>query len=286
TTGLWEFWHVESGERPTYDEGDGEWRPAEASGLVFVLIPGGEFAMGAAAGDLTVPAAAAEYETPARSVRLSPFLMSKFEVTQGQWIRATGRNPSQYPPLRPGEARNVAPEEIVGWTNPVENVTWTDVARVVRRWGVDLPTEARWEAACRAAGGDAPWHSGHRLEDLAAVANFGGAEWENPGSTGRRGDGRLLHAPVGTLQPNAFGLYDMHGNVAEWCADDAVFKAADARLRAGDGRNLGPFKAGRRVARGGGCRSNASACRATARAFGHEGLATFDIGFRPAADLH
>jgi formylglycine-generating enzyme required for sulfatase activity len=111
----------------------------------------------------------------------------------------------------------------------VEQVSWLDCQRELGRLGLELPSEAQWEYACRAGTGTV-WSPGDTLDGLVGFANiadegardvwFGGWFFE-PGFF----DGWDVHCPVGTLLPNAFGLHEMHGNVLEWCADgfDAGF---------------------------------------------------------------
>ena len=135
-------------------------------------------------------------EGPVHSVTIDPFYMGKYEVTEGQWQRVMGDNPSYFkghPYL------------------PVENVSWNDVQKFIKRLdektGIRfrLPTEAEWEYACR-AGSDAPFCCGTDNKTLAEYA------WFSMNSGGE------THV-VGTRYPNKWGLYDMHGNVNEWVAD-------------------------------------------------------------------
>jgi formylglycine-generating enzyme required for sulfatase activity len=150
----------------------------------FVSIPAGEFMMGATNGKPD--------EKPVHRVRLSqPFEMGKYEVTQAVWEALMGSNPSEFR----------------GANLPVENVSWLDAQEFIEKLNARnddyiyrLPTEAEWEYACRAGS------SGNYAGKLDQVA------WYDDDS------GNTTH-PVGKKQPNAWGLYDMHGNVFEWCQD-------------------------------------------------------------------
>jgi formylglycine-generating enzyme required for sulfatase activity len=135
------------------------------------------------------------------SVFLDAFFISKFEMTQGQWERVELSNPSDYSAK---DANDDAPR------HPVEHVTWQQANRWMERLGLRLPTEAQWEYACR-AGTSTRYSTGQEPDTLVGRANIAKPRsdldhWEK-------------HAPVGMFPPNAFGLHDVHGNVAEWCLD-------------------------------------------------------------------
>jgi len=158
--------------------------------LEFVRVEPGSFIMGS---DLEIGDAD---ETPAHRVTLTrPFYIGKYEVTQEQWLRIMGKNPSAFK----------------GAQQPVESVSWNDcqefLARVTRKTGrkISLPTEAQWEYACRAGAGTR-WNFGDRADAMGEYA------WI------RQNSGGTTH-PVGQKKPNAFGIYDLYGNVAEWCTD-------------------------------------------------------------------
>ena len=114
------------------------------------------------------------------------FWMGKYEVTQAQWKSVMGNNPSGHR----GDAL------------PVEYVTWDDCQQFCRKAGLSLPTEAQWEYACR-AGSRGPYAGTGNLDDMGWYLDNSGVQTH----------------PVGTKHPNSWGIYDMHGNVAEWCAD-------------------------------------------------------------------
>jgi hypothetical protein len=156
--------------------------------MELVLIPAGEFLMGCEDGR--------DNEKPVHKVIISkPFYMGKYEVTQEQYEKVMGTNPSDFK----------------GAKNPVDTVSWDDAQEFCNRlskktdYPITLPTEAQWEYACR-AGTTTQWHSGdeeYLLDDYAWYGWLGGY-----GSN-----------PSGRKRPNSFGLYDMHGNVWEWCSD-------------------------------------------------------------------
>jgi formylglycine-generating enzyme required for sulfatase activity len=197
---------------------------------------------------------APENEKTAHPVLLSkPFYMGKYTVTQEQYQAVIGQNPSEFR----------------GAKNPVETVSWNDAVKfcekVKLKSGVEtgLPTEAQWEYACR-AGTTTQFYSGDSYSDLDGVAWHG----SNCGGT--------TH-PVGKKKANAFGLYDMHGNVWQWCQD--AYTANYESLAATD-----PFNALRasRVLRGGSWRSIAGLCRSAFRLYITPVNRDYIIGFRVA----
>ena len=216
-TGLFEFADMQSGDIPVRDE-EGRLQVTEDTGLVFILIPGGDFLMGAvrpsadrADGESNVDPFAEPDEKPITRVHLDPFLISKFEVTQAQWERQMRSDPSQYGPLIE-----------TGRRHPVTNVNFEDVSTFTFQLGLDLPTEAQWEYTAR-AGTTSPWWTGDERESLEGYANLADRGYVKQ-ILGRPGaedwdDGHTLHAPIGTFPANRFGLHDVAGNVWEWCLD-------------------------------------------------------------------
>jgi formylglycine-generating enzyme required for sulfatase activity len=249
-TGLWEFYDVRSAADPAAIPrhlADGMLEITGDTGIVLVLVPGGSFLMGAQASDPDAPnydARSRGDESPVHEVTLAPFFLSRFEMTQGQWKRLSGGEvPSRHHP-RVEVPATMRPAD---WSNPVEQVNWQRAVQLCERQGLDLPTEAQWEYACR-AGTSTPFCC--PLEDLGRFANLADATakrhstwqcepWE---------DGYVVHAPVGSFAPNAFGFHDMHGNVWEWTRDGT--HPYDVAPRPGDGLRGGPVHR-ERINRGG-----------------------------------
>tara|TARA_B100001013_G_scaffold226829_2_gene138995 strand:+ start:806 stop:1861 length:1056 start_codon:yes stop_codon:yes gene_type:complete len=161
------------------------------TGILFVLLPGGDFLMGTPEDEED----RWQDESPLHLVTLSAFLVGKYEVTQAQWEGVMGANPSFFQ----GDA---LAEGVESNDLPVERVSWDDVVEFTVLSGFSLPSEAQWEYACR-GGSSGPFAGTGVLADMGwYVGNSGGRP----------------HA-VGSRLPNAFGLYDLHGNLYEWCGD-------------------------------------------------------------------
>jgi len=221
--------------------------------LEMVLIPAGEFLMGSPDADNAVTG----YARPQHRVRITvPFYLGKYQVTQEQWRAVMRRNPSY----------------VHASKHPVEQVSWQDCQQFLDKLNLRqgnpagkflLPTEAQWEYACRAGsttnyccGGDET-----RLEEYG---------WYDVNS------GRRTH-PVGQKKANAFGLYDMHGNVWEWCAD-WYDEGYYAKSPADDPR--GPATGLARVRRGGSAYGPAKNCRSSNRNYLVPRESDLDLGFR------
>lgn len=294
-SGLWEFWHVLSGEAPQRSP-DGALIITERTAIVLVLIPGGLARLGAQANDPSEPRfdPKAKSNEELREVELSAFFISKYELTQAQWFRATGEIPSErFAGMDFGRGRLSA-------VHPVERVSGEEAQTVLQRWNLELPTEAQWEYAARAG-------SDHRLtpsEDaraLAAYINFSDksippAARDDSLSILREppaesivismltDDGWPYHAPVGTFAPNDFGLHEVLGNVAEWCRDEAWIPGVEVTTRPGDGLRKPDFSQGRAY-RGGSFRDHLASVRITA-AFGRASDSSEDnLGVRPVRSL-
>ncbi|MEM9802591.1 MAG: SUMF1/EgtB/PvdO family nonheme iron enzyme [Planctomycetota bacterium] len=224
-TRLWEFYHLASAFEAGADPAklpipvlrdDGSLEPVPGMGMVFVLVPGGEFTMASQSGDPSAPHYDpwAAPEAFAHIQSIPPFFIARHEVTQGQWLRLTGANPSGFAPPR-GNG------EPIDLDHPVENVSWTECDQALTRHSLALPSVAQWEYACR-AGTETPFSTGARVESLQGYANVLDAKGsyhdvrQRPASWN---DGYGVHSPVGSFLPNAFGLFDVHGNVSEWCSN-------------------------------------------------------------------
>ena len=284
-SGLWEFWNLQSGDEPTRDA-DGHIAPTESMGLVFVLVPPGPFWQGAQSTDpdgRNYDPQAKPWEGPVHEVLLSPYFISKYELTQGQWERFTGRNPSQH---AAGQSMGGRP---ITRLQPVEQMTWFDAMEVMQRMGLELPTEAQWEKAAR-GGTDTPWSTGRERETLRGAANLpdqsaaASAAWESIKDWPDLDDGWPATSPVGSYQPNPYGLYDVHGNVREWCREgfDSKFYLREVRedpeREPGDKRN--------RSTRGGSHFSSAPFTRSAQRGGSPPETGAFDLGIRPVRRLN
>jgi formylglycine-generating enzyme required for sulfatase activity len=288
-SGLWEFLHLMTGSLPSRDA-DGRLVMGEGSGVVLVLLRGGVLLMGAQAQDPSAPnydPEARQNEAPVHEVELSPFFVSKYEMTQGQWLRLTGANPSQYTPdnWRPDW---LAPEAPGSLAHPVEQVSWLDCARWLPRAGLALPTDAQLEYATR-GGSDTPWWSGVERQSLEGAANLADAHAREHGAGVWPGhelwldDGATVHAAVGTYRPNAFGLHEVVGNLWEWCLDgyDAFYYDRSPRLDP----LCEPRGRARRVNRGGSFGSSATLARSADRNGSPPESADGGLGVRPARAL-
>jgi len=260
--------------------------------IEMVEAPGGTFSMGTTAGEIEQIARdhgrdvekemkrmlpeRLRWETPQHMVRVSRFYLSKYEVTQAQW-----RVVSQFPKVKRDLMSD--PSYFKGDSRPVETVSWEDAMefceRLSRATGrkYRLPTEAEWEYACR-AGSRTAFHFGATV--TPAWVNYNS---ESPYASAPKADPRQQTMPVGSLGvANAFGLFDMHGNVWEWCLDtwqDNYFQAPnDGSSREKESNNYV------KVIRGGAWNSVAGECRASARNRITAPFKLNGIGFRVVAE--
>lgn len=216
-----------------------------ASGVAMILLPGGEFTMGDEKGEVD--------EVP-HKVNLSPFYIDKYLVTQAEYEKVMGNNPSRW----------------TGRNNPVEQIRWSDAVRYCNarsrleglqpcydldHWTCDfgmegyrLPTEAEWEYACR-AGTSTTYFFGDNSTKLSNFAWFK----DNAGQRPR---------PVGRKLPNPFGLFDMLGNVWQWCND---FYQVDYYEVSPEQDPRGPESGENKVVRGGSWAAEADHCRSSFR---------------------
>lgn len=218
-TGLWEFIHLLSGEIPNFDSRRKDWVLTKESGIVFILLPGNSFFMGAQSEDPSgrnYDPLALSNEGPVSLVSVEPFFISKYELTQAQWHRFTGQEPSR------NYFKVLFGVEVTGDLIPVETITWKRANTVLRWYGLNLPTDKQWEYAAR-AGSNSPWFTGNLTLGLDAFGNLADRArieaLRNPDNLVEDGleDGRPSLSPVGKFRPNDFGLYDTLGNVGEWC---------------------------------------------------------------------
>ena len=218
--------------------------------IEMVYVSGGTFTMGATSEqgfDYEVD------ERPAHSVTLSGYYIGKYEVTQELWEAVMGSNPSDFK----------------GDNLPVENVSWNDVQEFLRKLNAmtgkryRLPTEAEWEFAAR--GGNSS-----RGYKYSGSNSLGSVAWYRDNS------GRGTHA-VGTKSPNELGIYDMSGNVREWC-QDWYGSYSSSSQRNPKGTNSGSY----RVFRGGSWNYDARLCRVSIRYYNNPDLRYNSLGFRLA----
>jgi len=245
-------------------------------GVEFVKVPAGSFVMGSRQPNCPADDPFTERnehedcmgkgptsdEMPAHKVTISQDInMGKYEVTQAQWYAVMGNNPAKFKSDSVGEdSRNF----------PVEQVSWDNVQEFIRRLNVKegrnyrLPTEAEWEYACRSGGKDEEYCGGNDPHALA---------WYDENS------GERTHR-VGTKKPNGLGLYDMSGNVREWCSDryDPSYYAKSPASDPTGPSN--PSNGSGRVLRGGGWNGFPWYLRAAVRNADLPGIASDGLGFR------
>ncbi len=228
---------------------------SNALGMRFALIPAGSF-----------------HTKMGRGITLTrPFYLGIHEVTQQQFRAIMGTNPSYFNARRAvckGQPTGRFPVDQVTWVEAVEfcrRLTERDRGRVYR-----LPSEAEWERGCRAGAAHLQtFHTGKTLGPLANYqGSYGGRKWPYLERT----------SPVGDYPPNAFGLYDMHGNVWEWCSDWFDVRQADGTDPAG------PERGTERTVRGGCWKGIAEACWTGYRIGNDPDERSYHEGFRVALD--
>ncbi len=215
-----------------------------------VRVEGGTFTMGATAEQ---GSDASEDEKPAHQVTLSSYMIGKTEVTQALWQAVMGSNPSNFK----------------GSNLPVEEVSWEDCQTFIRKLNAltgknfRLPTEAEWEFAARGGNNS----RGYKYSGSNTLSNVA---WYGDNSSYK------TH-PVATKAPNELGIYDMSGNVYEWCSDWYSSYSSSSQYNP-----TGPFSGSRRVNRGGSWHSIARDCRVSNRVNDDPALRYYGLGLRLA----
>jgi formylglycine-generating enzyme required for sulfatase activity/uncharacterized caspase-like protein len=243
--------------------------------LAMVAIPAGSFTMGSPEDE----EGRELEESPQRLVQVPAFFMGRYPITQVQYEAFMGTNLSEF-----NDGENC----------PAKQVSWNDAVkfcdRLTQKTGrtYRLPSEAEWEYACR-AGTTTPFHFGETI--ATDLANYRGTDWEYQGKTypgnygsGPKGKYREQTTPVGSFAiANAFGLYDMHGNVWEWCADhwhenyQGGPTDGSAWITGGKGAH--------RVLRGGSWNYPPRFCRSACRDYFDPGNGDYDFGFRVVCEV-
>lgn len=233
-------------------------------GMEFVLIPAGEFDMGSPSREKRRKL----WESPVHRITIGkPFYFGRYPVTQEQWQKVMGDNPSYFR----------------GEKHPVENISWNEVQVFFRELNAlenagennlifRLPTEAEWEYAAR-AGTATSYFFGNDESKLKEYAWF----LENSG---------LETHPVGLKKPNTWELYDIYGNAGEWVQDEyhISYKGAPADGRAWE-NSFPSVSTPVRIRRGGGWNGNAGCCRSAERLFAAQDKRLNSLGFRVVGEL-
>lgn len=252
--------------------------------LEMVAVAGGTFLMGAPQSEEGWHSS----QSPQRLVTVPSLLVGRYPVTQAQWQAVAA-----LPKVKQSLAAN--PANFSGRNRPIENVSWYDAIefcdRLQQKTGYPyrLPTEAEWEYFCRAQT-TTPFHFGETI--ATEFANYSGIDWEYMGNicskgsygAGSLGSDRKETTLVTTFKvANAFGIYDLHGNVKEWCADhwyknyEGAPTDATARISPNNNR--------KRVIRGGSWNVGPGKCRSAYRAKFYPAASFNDIGFRVVCSL-
>jgi formylglycine-generating enzyme required for sulfatase activity len=237
-----------------------------------VAIPGGKFLMGSPENEPQ----RRDSESPQHTVTLQPFFMGKFPVTQAQWAAVATLEKVKID-------LELDPSKFKGANRPVEHVFWHEAiefcARLSNKTGKNyrLPSEAEWEYACRAET-TTPFHYGETI--TTDLANYNG---NYTYGSAPKGEDRQRTTEVGSFPPNAFGLYDMHGNVWEWCLDSwhDNYNGAptDGRAWVNDNDNQN------KIVRGASWNSNPRICRSAHRRSYRRNNMAVNVGFRVVAAL-
>jgi formylglycine-generating enzyme required for sulfatase activity len=234
-------------------------------GMEFILIPAGEFEMGSPSREKRRKL----WESPVHRVTIKkPFYLGRYPVTQKQWQKIMGNNPSFFK----------------GEMHPVENVSWIEAQAFLQKLNSfekayennclhRFPTEAEWEYAAR-AGTATSYFFGNDESKLTEYAWF------------LKNSGLETH-PVGLKKPNLWGLYDIYGNVGEWVQDEyhISYKGAPTDSRAWE-NSFPRVSVPVRIRRGGGWNGNAGCCRSAERLFAAHDMRLNSLGFRVVWDYN
>lgn len=252
------------GEEPQTEPGTGETKTYTVNGVSFkmVAVAGGTFQMGSNDGN--------DNEKPVHSVMLSSFSIGETEVTQALWYAVMGQRPTS-------DGYQWSSSYGLGDQYPAYNVSWNDCQEFITKLNqltgqtFRLPTEAEWEFAAR--GGNSS-----KGYTYAGSNTIGDVAWyyDNSSAKGSNSPDYGTHA-VTTKQPNELGLYDMSGNVWEWCQD-----LYGSYSSASQTNPTGSSSGSNRVSRGGCWYSSAASCRVANRYYGSPSGRYDDIGFRLA----
>ena len=245
--------------------------------LEMVMIPSGSFIMGSP----ETEEGSIDDERPQHQVTIKAFCLGKYQVTQAQW-KAVAAFPQVNHELKPD------PSRFKGDNRPVESVSWEDAVEFCDRLSIHtkrqyrLPSEAEWEYACRAVT-TTPFHFGQTI--TTDLANYRGTDNESAGRSGSYGQGpkgvyREETTEVGSFEiANNFGLYDMHGNVWEWC-QDGWHSNYEGAPTDGSAWLDNEESSNRKLLRGGSWFGNPGNCRSAFRYNGNLDNGHYLIGFR------
>jgi formylglycine-generating enzyme required for sulfatase activity len=241
-------------------------------GFVFVLVP---------AGTITSEGTGYVGAKPGVPANIRPFFISKYEVTQAQWIHLTGKNPSRFRPDTDRKVFLVKGRELL---HPVEKVTWRDCESELSKCGAFLPLEREWMYACfgcQLSDSTTSWDVLMGNPAIGKFCNVADKSAElakaNLDRCENWDDGYAIHAPVDTCLPNLFGLYHMYGNVGEWCFD--LFYAQPQLTITRESAQS--ESADERVIRGGDYANPLQAAGPTSRRMQPPGLPSNMVGVRP-----
>ncbi len=250
------------------------------SGIVMILVPGGEIVINEKLNQKDIANIEEDAGLKKRVVKLSPFLMAKYEVSQGVWKKVMGSD--RYPQLQ-----NV--------NQPMIYISYKDCfgdpESFCKKVGLKLPTEYQWEYACR-AGTSTRFSFGDWLKPEEANCDFSNIKSRNPFkgegglkdkfsshySSGEKRHNKLknIYLPCGSFAPNPWGFHDMHGNVWELCIDTV---SPDVSNKVGMGARVGNIKY--RIRRGGSYLDPVPYCRSSYRSLFSEDMRSGGNGFRP-----